>query len=118
MMLLLFSVGQHDVLCAFLDDTYVVCRLERVGLVHTMLENALWRHAQIQVHAGKTKIWNRASVRPKACNFLERRARLVLKGARVWRGGLESETHDRGINILGTFAVDQEASGLLVSSPP
>ena len=115
MMPLLFSVGQHDalsevqnrllpseVLCAFLDDIYVVCRPERVGVVHTMLENALWRHARIQVHAGKTKIWNRAGVRPEACNFLERRARLVLEGARVWRGGLESETHDRGIKILGT----------------
>ena len=84
MMPLLFSVGQHDalsevqnrllpseVLCAFLDDIYVVCRPERVGMAHTMLENALWRHARIQVHAGKTKIWNRAGVR---------RARLVLEG--------------------------------------
>ena len=70
--------------------------------MHTMLENALWRHARIQVHAGKTNIWNRAGVRSEACNFLERRARLVLEGARVWRGGLESETHDRGIKILGT----------------
>ena len=98
-------------------------------MVHTMLEYALWRHAQI-VHAGKTKIWNRAGVRPEACDFLERRARLVLGGVRVWRGVLESETHDRGIKIFGQWAiltmlppvaVDQEASTDVAgpnSSPP
>ena len=75
MMPLLFSVGQHEaltqvqnrlrpreVLFAFLDDIYVVCRPERVGVVHTLLENALWEHARIQVHAGKTKIYNQAGV--------------------------------------------------------
>ena len=72
MMPLLFSLGQHpaleavsrqlragELLFAFLDDVYVVCSPARVGVVHTLLENALWRHACIQVHAGKTKVWNR-----------------------------------------------------------
>ena len=87
MMPLLFSVGQHEaltqvqnrlrpreVLFAFLDDIYVVCRPERVRVVHTLLENALWEHARIQVHAGKTQIYNQAGVRPQACDHLERRA--------------------------------------------
>ena len=43
---------------------------------------------RIQVHAGKTKVWNRAGVRPEHCDFLERRAHLAVERARVWRGGL------------------------------
>ena len=27
----------------------------RVGVAHTLLENALWEYGRIQVHAGKTK---------------------------------------------------------------
>ena len=115
MMLLLFALGQHnalsevqnqlrpeEMLFAFLDDIHVVCRPGRVGVVHTMLENALWGHARIQVHAGKTKVWNRAGVRPEACDFLERRAHLAVERARVWRGGLETEARERGMKVLGT----------------
>ena len=72
MMPLLFSLGQlrpGELLFAFLDDIYIVCSPARVGMVHTLLENALWGHACIQVHAGKTKVWNRAGVRPEACDF-------------------------------------------------
>ena len=41
-------------------------------MVHTLLENALREHARIQVQTGKTKVWNRAGMRPKACDFLRR----------------------------------------------
>ena len=81
---------------------HVVCSPARVGVVHTLLENALWGHACIQVHAGKTKVWNRAGMRPEACDFLERRAQLVVERARVWRGGDEAGTAEQGIKILGT----------------
>ena len=83
MMPLLFSLGQHpaleavhrplrpvELLFAFLDDVYIVCSPARVGMVHTLLENALWGHARIQVHAGKTKVWNLAGVRPERDNPL------------------------------------------------
>ena len=96
MMLLLFALGQHDahsevqnqlrpeeMLFAFLDDMCVVCRPGRVGVVHTILANALWGHERIQVYAGKTKVWYRASVRPEACDFLERRAYLAVERARM-----------------------------------
>ena len=100
MMPLLFALGQHnaqnqlrpeEMLFTFLDDIYIVCCPGRVGVVHTMLENALWGQAHIQVHAGKTKVWNRAGVRPEACDFLERRAQLAVERARVWRGGQRRE---------------------------
>ena len=78
MMLLLFSLGQHpaleavhrqlrpgELLFAFLDDIFFVSSPARVGMVHTLLENALLGHARIQVHAGKTNVYNRAGVRPE-----------------------------------------------------
>ena len=115
LMPLLLSLGQHDALravqsslhleerlFAFLDDMYVVCKPQRVGVAHTILENALWGHARISVHSGKTKIWNRGGVRPEACDFSEHRARLVLETARVWRGGFETDPSERGIKILGS----------------
>ena len=78
MMLLLFALGQHDALSevqnqlrpeemlfAFLDDICVVCRVERVDVVHTLLQNALLG----------------------VCDFFGR-SYLAVDGARVWRGGL------------------------------
>ena len=64
MMPLLFSLDQPhavtevqnqlkpgELLFVFLDDIHVVCRPERVGVVHTSLETAFWGDAR--VHAGK-----------------------------------------------------------------
>ena len=98
LMPLLFCLGQNDALkavqaslrpserlFAFLDDIYIVCKPDRVDDVHTLLENALWDHARIQVHVGKTKVYNRAGVCPEACDRLERRARLATQGAGVER---------------------------------
>ena len=108
MMPLLFSFGQTPSLGSSEPTVesrrIALCLLgrpARVGVVHTLLEHALWGHARIQVHAGKTKVWNRAGVRPEACDFLERRAQLVVESARVWRGGDEAGTVAQGIKILG-----------------
>ena len=109
LMPLLFSLGQHNALhavqerllpneriFAFLDDVYVVCLPDRVAAIHMLLENALWVHARIRVHAGKTKIFNRAGERPEACDHLERIARTVSEEARVWRGGADIPEVDQG----------------------
>ena len=114
LMPLLFCLGQNDALkavqaslrpserlFAFLDDIYIVCKPDRVDDVHTLLESALWDHARIQVHVGKTKVY-RAGVRPEACDRLERRAPLATQEARVWRGGLDVNPEVRGIKVLGT----------------
>ena len=88
---LLFALGQHDshtevqnqlrlgeLLFAFLDDICVVCRVERVGVVHTLLENALL----------------------EVCDFFGR-AHLAVDGARVWRGGLGNRGERKWHQNLG-----------------
>ena len=77
LMPLLFSLGLHRALCAvsdrllpterllpFLDDLYVICSPERVLHVHRVLQEELCVHSRIQVHHGKTQVWNRAGVPP------------------------------------------------------
>ena len=75
---LLYALGQHQALrsvqsqlrpseglLAFLDDICVVTSLERTCEVHTILREALWDNSRIQIHVGKTQIWNRAGVVPR-----------------------------------------------------
>ena len=89
MMPLLYSLGQHralqavaeqmqegEHLFAFLDDTIFVSSPLRVGPVYATLQESLNVHAGIQIHAGKTQIWNKAGVQPEVCNVLERVARI------------------------------------------
>ena len=60
---LLFSVGQHaalgavhkqlapgEHLLAFLDDVYMVTKLDRVGFVHATVQEELRAHAKIQIN--------------------------------------------------------------------
>ena len=74
---LFFALGIHDALhevaqqlqegedlCAFLDDVYALCSPARVRPIYDLLGEALLRHAGIELHAGKTKVWNRAGVKP------------------------------------------------------
>ena len=70
----LFALGQHQALVAvhdhlapqerlfaFHDNTHAVSSPERVSNIHNMLHRELWIHSRIQVHQGKTQLWNRAS---------------------------------------------------------
>ena len=99
LMPLLFSLGMHPALVAaqrrlrpserifaFLDDVCVVCLPERVQTVVNILAAELWAHAQIQVHHGKTHVWNRACEEPAGMEELTARARVVDPEAVVWRG--------------------------------
>ena len=99
LMPMLFCLGQHgalraiaerllpgEKLFAYLDDLYVVCQPDRVGDVHTIIGQELWRHAKISVHHGKTKVWNRGGTCPDACAALTEAARMVDLRAVVWRG--------------------------------
>ena len=52
--------GQH--LFAFLDDIYVLYSSERTTTNYIMLANRLETIAGIQLHEGKTRVWNRAGV--------------------------------------------------------
>ena len=53
-----------ELLLAFLDDVYVVCSPNRVRAVFDMLARELSEHVGIQLNEGKTRVWNRAGVRP------------------------------------------------------
>ena len=68
---LLVSLGEHAVLQAanailedierlltLLGEVHVTCVPGRVGAVHQILQDALWAHARIRIHHGKTQIWN------------------------------------------------------------
>ena len=91
LMPLLFSIGIHgaleevsgslevgELLCAFLDDTYFLCEPDRVRPLFDLLAEALMRHAGIQLHQGKTRVWNRSGTLLVDVNTL---------GDEVWRFG-------------------------------
>ena len=118
MMPLLCSLGQHsaleatqeelredEVVCAFLDDIYVVTPDPHdIGPIYTTLQQHLYTYARIRVHGGKTQVWNRAGIRPRGCEALERIAQLRDSDARVWRGGGDTDVlpTQQGIIVLGT----------------
>ena len=80
---------------AFLDDVCVVCLPERVQTVVSILASELWNHAHIQVHDGKTQVWNRAS------HELTARARIQDPNAVVWSGDAGLDPSQRGLKVLG-----------------
>ena len=81
----------------------MVTRPDRVGPVYANLQENLHVHACIRIHCGKTKVWNKAGIRPAACDALERIARIGNPRATVWKGpGVP--THEQGIKVLWTPA--------------
>ena len=60
---------------AFLDDIYVVCSPGRVSDVYASLQHVLWRHSRIEVHQGKTQLWNCDGVVPSGCEDMTIAAR-------------------------------------------
>ena len=79
------SLEPGEQLCAFLDDIYLLCPPSRVQHLHTVLTEALSRHASIQLHQGKTKTWNHAGIVPENVETL---------GPDAWQ--------PEGITVLGT----------------
>ena len=77
----LLEPGEH--LCAFLEDSYMVCEPERP--LYNILGAALYREAGISLHTGKTCVWNRGGIVP---------AHVEELGADVWNCD--------GIKVLGT----------------
>ena len=80
------SLEDGELLCAFLDDVFLVCEPERVRFLFDLLAEALMRHAGIQLHQGKTRVWNRSGTLPDDIDTL---------GDEVWRSD--------GIKVLGTL---------------
>ena len=112
LMPMLYSLGQHgalqevqdslmpdEYLFAYLDDIYVVCPPERVSAIYKLLGQALEENARIQMHLGKTQVWNRGGHMPPGCDSMQVAAQRVDPQARVWRG--EGPSHEQGIRVLG-----------------
>ena len=78
------SMRPGELLFAFLDDVYVVACSQRIREVYNLLSEKL-AIVGIQLHAGKTRTWNRAGTRPTDLEDL---------GPDVW--------NPEGIKILGT----------------
>ena len=104
----LFCLGQHNALAAvqqelvgnerlfaFLDDIYVTCSPGRVVPIFNTLRRELWMHSRIQIHLGKTQVWNRGGVEPPGWQRLAADAQASDPDAVVWRGDHTSSGESR-----------------------
>ena len=105
---LLFSLGIHDSLCAvserlrpedkvfaYLDDVHVASPPDRTRGAYNLLGDQLLAGAGIQLHTGKTRVWNRGGTCPLD---------VVDLGEEVW--------NPAGIKILGTPIVRRRGQTL------
>ena len=78
--------SEQENLFAFLDDVYFTSPTpNRTRTAYDSLGEKLHAHAGIQLHTGKTRVWNRASVCPEG---------MVELGPEVW--------NSEGVKVLGT----------------
>ena len=109
----LFSLCQHlvmeavrsqslegETICAFLDDVHAVCRPDRVMPIFNLFQRELWIHSRIEVHLGKTQVWNRGGFEPPGCRLLTEVARRVDPAAVVWRGDHTLPVDEQGVKVL------------------
>ena len=82
---------------AYLDDVYAVCQPERVHAVANVARVALQEHAGIEVHLGKTRVWNAAGEEPAGVHALQGPG-----GADLWVGAWTLPPQRRGLVVLGT----------------
>ena len=111
----LFALGQHkalvtlqlrwtpqELLFAFLDDIYVVCSPDRVLPIFQALEFELWVHSRIQIHQGKTQLWNKGGVPPPVWETLAAHAWRSDPDAIIWRGDRSLPEDQQGVKVRGT----------------
>ncbi len=82
-------------LLSFLDDVYTVCEPHRVSFIFERLQVALFRHAQIEVDLGKTRIWNSGGVGQPGARALGTAEGLSCVGDRTL------PAHRQGLVVLG-----------------
>ena len=75
---------------------------ERPEAVYTAIDQELRIHTGIEVHQGKTQLWNKAGVIPTGSERLTAAARVADPTATVWRGDLGLPPEEQGVKILGT----------------
>ena len=67
-----------------------------------MIQQEFWSRANIRVHHGKTKVWNRAGAEPRGCAELTAAARRVKENATVWVGDRSLPSAAQGMRVLGS----------------
>ena len=82
---------------AYLDEVYAMCQPERVHAVAGVARVVLQEHAGIEVHLGKTRIWNAAGEEPAGTSALQGPG-----GADVWVGAWTLPPERRSLVVLGT----------------
>ena len=96
----LYSLGQHSALSqvhnqlhlyAFLDDIYAVVPSARVRPVLDLLSHHLPTDAHVQLHQGKTRLWNAAGVQPPNTSSLHQ----------AWVGDQALPPTQQGFRVLG-----------------
>ena len=85
--------GEH--VRAFLDDIYVTTSPARTAPVLSRLEHHLFASLHIRLHAGKTRVWNSAGVRPPHLPP-------PPEGSTTWVGDPALPPQDRGLRVLGS----------------
>ena len=108
----LFAVGIHPALLAahaelgpradlyaFLDDTYVACDPADACAAFVSLRSALKRHANIDVHLGKTRVWNSTGEQPPGLTEVLPTA---PGEAPVWVDDHSLPPQQQGFLVLGT----------------
>ena len=93
------SLQPDEVLFAFLDDIYVVSHPDRTQPIFARLQTALQDLAGIQLHQGKTRIWNAAGEEPTNLAALQG----VDSPDPIWVGNWALPPATQGLTVLGAY---------------
>ena len=103
----LYALGQHEASVAVSERlllTELLLFTTMCADVH-VLQQALWEHSRIQVHHGKTQLWNPGGEAPRGWRALTAAARLVDPDAIVWRRDHELPLPSRGRKCLARWII-------------
>ena len=79
---------------AFLDDIYVTAQPNRIRALFDRLAHHLHSRTGIQLHQGKTQVWNASGILPPGITSL-------TQSAAVWVGDHELPRRQQGLRVLG-----------------
>ena len=91
------AMAPGDGCLAFLDDVYLLTRPERAVPTFRLARDAILRHAGINLHQGKTRVWNKAGSAPANIHTLQP----VEQNARIWVGDQTLPPAEQGLQVLG-----------------
>lgn len=91
------AIPPGDGCLAFLDDVYLLTSPERAVPTFHIARDAILQHAGINLHQGKTRVWNKAGSTPANIHTLQP----VGQDARVWVGDQTLPPTEQGLQVLG-----------------